>query len=663
MKRHCLVGFGVAVTLLSFTLVGCQSTPSKRSKKDMVFSGGAEGEKLNAREAADFQEIKSLYSRASYDAVIPKLQAFEKKHAKSSRIPHVRNLMGLSYLLTKRPVQAINQFRRSLDANSDSGFKNFVLYNLAAAQFEAGQGPETLQTIKEIDIGELDRDTKVKTHFLASKAFMKVGNAPDAAEALLEAAKTADPSQARTVFAPPLEQALDVIADPSILDRVYHAHEDSPIADLVLYRWASKDVAAGKLSSGEANLVLLINKFPQSPKVGESQDMLKSMKSRSVVEPTAVGVLLPMKGRYARFGLKSLQGIQLAFRIFNTDEPDSRFTLVIEDSGEEPEQAIQGLENLFFKHHVAAVIGPLTSKGIDQITQRAQELGLPMISLAQQTGMAGNYVFPSAMTPKSQAYEIARYAIEKMGLRKFAVIHPRDKFGEQLSQHFWDATESMGGEIVGFEAYNTGETDFRQQVDRLTGVHYGDARQRELEILAKSREEANIRKKSRKTDKYFKLTPIVDFQAVFIPDEPKIVGLVIPTFAYRDIERVKFLGIATWHSNELLSRAGNYAEGAVFVDTFFNESSSPQVKKFVSRFSTTFGAEPTAIEALSYDAANILEQVLFSVGSSNRDAIRDGLKRIMGYQGVTGRISYLDGVFQRELNVLTVKGGKFAEMK
>src|SRR5262249_13814852 len=154
-------------------------------------------------------------------------------------------------------------------------------------------------------------------------------------------------------------------------------------------------------------------------------------------------------GKFAAFGNRSLNAIELAFRIFSHGEPDSRVTLVVEDSGEDAETAVRALDRLVYKHHVVAVIGPLLSKGIDQVTLRAQELGVPLVSLARYTGVPNDYVFQAGLTLKMQAYEIARAAIERFGMKRFAMLFPNDKVGQEISQHFWDAVESMGGEVVG----------------------------------------------------------------------------------------------------------------------------------------------------------------------------------------------------------------------
>ncbi|CAM6054751.1 unnamed protein product [Sphagnum tenellum] len=289
-----------------------------------------------------------------------------------------------------------------------------------------------------------------------------------------------------------------------------------------------------------------------------------------------------MRGKFSKFGAKSLQGIELAFGIFDPPKKDasetlstsenSEFTLIIEDSGEDANTALAGLDNLVLKHHVAAVIGPMLSKGIDQVSRRAQELNVPLFSLARRAPINSaqlDFTIQVGLTEQLQASEIARHAIEDLGLKRFAILTPSDKFGTEMSKYFWDAVEKRGGKIVTAESYSPNETDFRKTVDRLSGLYYLDARQREIDLLAEEREANNIRVRNRKTEQYFNPKPIVDFQAVFIPDEPKVAGQILPTFAYRDIENIKFLGTSSWNTSEFLSRAQSYAEQSTFVDALF----------------------------------------------------------------------------------------------
>ena len=158
---------------------------------------------------------------------------------------------------------------------------------------------------------------------------------------------------------------------------------------------------------------------------------------------------------------------------------------------------------------------------------------------------------------------------------------------------------------------------------------------------------------------------VVDFDAVFIPDEPKVVGQLLPTFAYRDIDKVKFLGISTWDSPELLKRAAKFVEGSVFVDGLFADSESVPTQTFITRFMRNTGVAPTTIEAIAYDAGLAVESALRDLdpGTVSRSEIKDRLRTVSDLPGATGMITYHDGEYSRSLTLLTVKDGKITELK
>ena len=649
----------VFVSVICFSCATGPSSGQRRARPSVVKSGK---DQRAARETRDFRIIHGLFSKGEYEEVLPKMTFFEKRYPQSDYLPQIRNLRGLTYLATKRPLHAIQGFKKALEVSEDTNFKQFVLYNLATAQFEANQVDETQQTLAEIHPESLDRETTIKFHSLRSKLYEQINLPIESAREILSVGRVIQPSDSNKFYNEQLEKYLKTTEDVSLLDSIYRDFEDSLFADTVLYRLGSLQIARGNTSEGQGYLRRLTEKFPNSSYYAYASNLIGSSDNQTVVDSTAVGVLLPLKGKFAKFGTQTLQAIQLAFRIFNVDEPDTKISLILADSGDDANQTLKALEELYFKHHVVAVIGPLHSKGVEPVTQRAEELGLPIITLSQQPGINGDFVFSAGLTHSLQAFELARYAIERMGLKKFAILHPRDKFGEQYSQSYWDAIEALGGEVVGVESYPSGDTDFRQPIDKLSGLYYTEARQRELDELAKLRQENNIKKRNRKTEKYFSLKPIVDYQAVFIPDEPKVAAQIFPTFAYRDIDKMQFFGPAGWHTDELITRAQASAEGAIFVDAFYSRSTSPGVKKFVTKYQSTFGEEPGVLEALGYDAAIILNSVLGN-RSRARIEVRDDLKSLNNFPGVTGKISYRAGQLARSLTFLTVRRGQIEEIQ
>ena len=616
-----------------------------------------------ATEQTDYQELQSFFTAEKHETVIEKGREFESRYPKSDRISQLKNLIGLSYYMTRKSGQAIIQFNQSLDRVKDVTLKPFIQFNLASAQYEGHFLDEASQTLALIQPNVLDKDTRSKYHLLKARILKQQGAQR---EAIIEAARSMryiDEARAKVSPARELiEQGLSAIEDPALLDDIYQQTEDTFFGDLVMFRLATRLIANGKNDQATTILKRILARSTKSEKFASVTEMLRTQESQGEVSPNTIGILLPMNGKYAALSQRVIQAVAMGLRIFNPEDPDSQLNLVIADSGEDADQALKGLNDLCLNQHAIAVIGPLLSKGLDQVSQRAQELGVPLLTLTQQDPPAGEYTFSFGITPQVQAQQIAKYAIERLKYKRFAILYPRDKYGEQYSQNFWDAVESMGGKIVGVESYPAEETDFRKWIDRLVGVYYADARKRELDDLEKQRTELNITKKTRKTEKYFLLPPIIDFDAVFIPDEPKNLGQVVPTFAYRDVEGVKFLGTAAWHSQELLTRAQNSVEGALFVDAFHADAVSGLAHKFVDKYKATYGQAPGSVEALAYDASSVLVTLLQGKSLSHRVELKDKLSTLSYSQAVTGRIIVKGNEVVRTFPLFTVKSGRFEEI-
>jgi branched-chain amino acid transport system substrate-binding protein len=617
-----------------------------------------------AETSSAVDEVAKLYQSRNYDSGLKRvaqLLSEVKEPDTENQKTRLLNLQGLMFLAQKKPSQAETSFRESIRAgrSEPSGIVPYIQFNLASAQSEQQKFSDVQLTLSDIRIERLDRDNQIKFHLLKARTEAKLEKWIDSARSFMMASKTLESAEAPRTFETGLDQSLQKITDLDSLDRLAKSNEATPLVDLVLYRIAQLHLQQSKSSAAEARLKLLVSNFPQSTRFSDATELLRGIQNQTQVDAKTVGVLIPMTGKFAPFGQQALQGISLAFRIFSQNGIALPYQLVIEDSGDTAESALKALEKLYYEHKAPVIIGPLLSKGITEVTQRAQELGVPLVTLAQQNGSPGDSIFSAGLTPLVQTEAILKHAIEQRGLKRIAIVYPKDKFGEQYSQIAWDVIESLGGSVTAIESFTPGETDFRKVIDRLVGLYYTEERQSEIDELAALRKRDNIKKRNRKTESYFALKPLVDFDAVFIPDEPKNVAQILPTFAYRDVSGVQFLGTATWNSPELVSRAQNSAEGAIFSDAFSSDSPNPNARKFGALFKSTYSRDPGAVEALAFDAANMIE-VGLSQGLSKRSEIRDYLKGINQFPGVTGKITYQNGTFSRTALILTVKNGKIS---
>jgi branched-chain amino acid transport system substrate-binding protein len=161
-----------------------------------------------------------------------------------------------------------------------------------------------------------------------------------------------------------------------------------------------------------------------------------------------------------------------------------------------------------------------------------------------------------------------------------------------------------------------------------------------------------------KTVQYFNLPPIIDFDAVFIADEAKTTGQVIPTFAYRDAKGIPFMGISSWNSPQLLKRAGDLAEGAFFPVAFNTLSAPESTKRFYDLYWNTYQNYPGELDAVAFDAAAMLIKATENAPSSRLEFTR-GLEALTEVEGATGSLSMRDHQCTRNLSLYQVKKGAF----
>ena len=102
------------------------------------------------------------------------------------------------------------------------------------------------------------------------------------------------------------------------------------------------------------------------------------------------------------------------------------------------------------------------------------------------------------------------------------------------------------------------------------------------------------------------LPPLVDFDAVFIPDSAKTAGQISAMFAFNDVLNMNFLGPNIWNTSELPRRMGSKAGRVLFADGLSNGKPSP----FVVDYQNLFGEAPGLMEIQAYDSGLLLKEIL-----------------------------------------------------
>ncbi len=251
-------------------------------------------------------------------------------------------------------------------------------------------------------------------------------------------------------------------------------------------------------------------------------------------------------------------------------------------------------------------------------------------------------------------------AIRELGMTRFGILYPDSAYGRYLLNLFWDRVEKEGGAITAVEPYAPQTTDFSDQIKKMVGLYYP----RPAEVEEKLRQaklaaseagvEAEVSTEKKEPE------PIVDFDAVFIPDNYQKVALIAPQFPFHNVFKVRFLGTSLWQSPDLLDLGADYVQEAVIPSGFFAQGE----KEFVDLYKQNYDSEPGILAAIGYDSVRFLAQVMEEKSVKTRRDLQQALLLSRDYKGVRGPLSFDD---QREVTtlpeLLTIRGKEFVPLQ
>lgn len=590
------------------------------------------------------------------------------------------NLRGVILFQKNRINSSLPLFQKAVEIatmNFDAYSTDLHLakYNLAKTYCRMQKQDLCRGTLDEIEPRSLDPFTKIRFYLLVgssadeSQEYLKSTVAYIIATSLLSrkdsirAESTLRKSYeiSEKMFLFPKESDLDV------LDSLQSKIDNEPYSQWTLkFIIAKGNLTLGNRDRAKNSLQEIVLNAGNHPLRSEADILLRQLEKLSAFNRTKVGVLLPLSGRYSKYGRLSLNAITLAFNHHlqkTSPELSSQFQLVVQDSGVTEKTALSAFSHLVFTENVAAVVGPLLRKQAKVIGQKAQEYGVPLFSLSQRNEMSrlGSFIFAIGLTPAQQVKSLVQHAMEKQNMTRFAILAPESQSGKEYVDLFWSEVEAAGGSITGIETYPNQTTDFRDEIKRLTGLYYLGARKMEIEELERRRDiyaatiraRGNLRKRLLSA---YNPKALIDFHAIFVPDGPVTIGQIAPTFAIHSANNLTFLGMNTWNTKETIKRAGKYLQNSVFVDAFYPESERQNVKQFIREFSEIYFSVPGTLEAQAYDATRILLLALSRKDISNRLELRNSVISLGTYSGVTSTFTFSATGIQRQPFLLGIRG-------
>jgi len=562
---------------------------------------------------------------------------------------------GMIYMAVKKNEKAREIFNRLLSEYPDSPLVYDARIEILITYYNEEKFSEVIQLASSLLEGKISEANIGRIYTILGDTYVAMDSPEDSIYFFSMAHKMSEDPKKDSIIVK-MKEAVSKLDSASILSLISYIEDELPRGYL-MYQLGVNYSKEEKPDEAVRALTGFVNSFPEHENVQQANLLIEEIAGKMVYSRYTIGCLLPLSGPYRMYGNRAMKGIELALSQFNSKATNPSIHLLVKDTGGNRDKAILAIHDLQ-NEQVAATIGPIITA--EAVAIEAQHSGIPMITITQKENITeiSDNIFRNFITPEMQVKAVVSYAAEVLEVKNFAVLYPEEKYGTHFMNLFWDEVLKYGGKIVGAESYNPSHTDFKDPIKKLVGLYY--------EVPDDLKEKTDVEKidTEKPDDENEEPEPVVDFEAIFIPDGPKKVGLIIPQLAFHDIEDVYLLGTKLWHSKKLVDMTKEYIQRAIIPEGFFHESTSARVRDFVVKFEKTYSEKPGFIEAIAYDTSMILFQILSRPDVRSRNAIKNELMRLKDFQGVTGLTSFNDkGDVKKDLSLLRIKGDKFVELE
>ncbi len=344
-----------------------------------------------------------------------------------------------------------------------------------------------------------------------------------------------------------------------------------------------------------------------------------------VNEDVPIGVVVALTGQHAEaYGFAMQRGFELAREEIN-NRGDVQLTFTTVDDQSTPEGAKEAVQHLV-DQGVSAIVGLAISTHLKAAAPIAQESGvIAFSSVSSAAGLSGigDFIFRTSLATNISIPSGLMATQEKLGYKKVATIYDEiDVYAKNSNEVLKTALEAIGVEILTMETFQTGDTDFSQQLTNIIAVQ-PDA----LFISALSQEIAQI---------------VAQTSEVGVPDSIKIIA---PDLTMTEVQK-----------------AGDAAEGTIGFIGWSNTSDAPGNQAFVRNYQAKYGIQPEPWAAQSYTTLYVLANAIKIAQSTDPTLIRDALAQTTDFPTILGRLGKFsfnpDGDALYDQIIMVVKDGE-----
>jgi branched-chain amino acid transport system permease protein len=339
-----------------------------------------------------------------------------------------------------------------------------------------------------------------------------------------------------------------------------------------------------------------------------------------------IGIISSFTGAEARFGQAHRNGYEMALEEINaTGVLGRQIELLYHDDISKAEAAMSAVEELAENSSVAGIVGAYTSSSTFPATAVADRYQIPMIvptAVTDEITRQGyQWIFRVCAPAGSYGQGMVEFLRDEVGATRLAIVYENTQFGSSVARAALERAPAEGIQVVAFEAYDSGGTDFTPLLTRV---------------------------KAENPDSALFVSYLAD--ATLLMRQSKEIDFNPKAFT---------AGGSGFSLPDFLKGAGDAAEYTVSITQWTPDAAWTGSRDWAAKFRARYNSEAGYHAVQAYVSLKILVDAIARAGSSNRREVRDAL-RTTSMDSIFGPISFDElGQNAHPVAITQVLNGKF----
>lgn len=307
-----------------------------------------------------------------------------------------------------------------------------------------------------------------------------------------------------------------------------------------------------------------------------------------------IGLIVPLSGENKEIGESIVNTIRMALNSID----NKNLILYPRDTKSSPETALEVSQDLYEKHGIEIILGPVFNESILYLNQVPN---ITFLSFTNKLVNNHNNVIITGVNAVSQMMAINKF-IKNNDYKNTLVLIPNADFKIEIENAISKTNTKFKNKYI----YDTDPTLLTSQIEKIT--KYSQRKQNLLDEInrVENSDDVNKEQKLMRLNKKDTIGNI-NFDSVLMSDFDEGLKSLATSLLYTDVssKRVVYITLNQWFDSSLINEKA-------LQPIYFPSVNKKNYESFITQYNKKFGSKPNHVSFLSYDLVGLVYYLLLN---------------------------------------------------